>query len=62
MKYVVAVIKPFKLGDVHQALSGVRLRGLTVSELREGGGCQKGYAELYRGAGHVVAYLPKAAL
>ncbi|MDN5850486.1 MAG: P-II family nitrogen regulator [Nitrococcus sp.] len=58
MKLVVAVIKPFKLDDVRQALSGIGLQGLTVSEVK-GFGRQKGHAELYRGAEYVVDFLPK---
>ena len=58
MKFIVAVIKPFKLDDVRQALSGIGLQGLTVSEVK-GFGRQKGHAELYRGAEYVVDFLPK---
>ncbi|MDN5872620.1 MAG: P-II family nitrogen regulator [Nitrococcus sp.] len=58
MKLVVAVIKPFKLDDVREALSGIGLQGLTVSEVK-GFGRQKGHAELYRGAEYVVDFLPK---
>ena len=58
MKFVVAVIKPFKLNDVRQALAGIGLQGLTVSEVK-GFGRQKGHAELYRGAEYVVDFLPK---
>lgn len=58
MKLVVAIIKPFKLDDVRQALSGIGLQGLTVTEVK-GFGRQKGHAELYRGAEYVVDFLPK---
>lgn len=58
MKFVVAVIKPYKLGDVRQALSGIGLQGLTVSEVK-GFGRQKAHAELYRSAEYVVDFLPK---
>lgn len=58
MKFVVAVIKPFKLHDVRQALAGIGLQGLTVSEVR-GFGRQRGHAELYRGTEYGVDLLPK---
>ncbi len=58
MKMVVAVIKPFKLDDVREALAEVGVQGITVSEVK-GFGRQKGHAELYRGAEYVVDFLPK---
>ncbi len=58
MKMVVAVIKPFKLDDVREALAEVGVQGVTVSEVK-GFGRQKGHAELYRGAEYVVDFLPK---
>jgi len=61
MKMVVAVIKPFKLDDVREALSEVGVTGITVSEVK-GFGRQKGHTELYRGAEYVVDFLPKLKL
>lgn len=58
MKLVTAVIKPFKLDDVRDALSEIGIQGLTVTEVR-GFGRQKGHTELYRGAEYVVDFLPK---
>jgi nitrogen regulatory protein P-II 2 len=58
MKMVCAVIKPFKLDDVREALSGVGVQGITVTEVK-GFGRQKGHTELYRGAEYVVDFLPK---
>ncbi len=58
MKQIVAVIKPFKLDDVREALSDVGVNGLTVTEVK-GFGRQKGHTELYRGAEYVVDFLPK---
>ncbi len=58
MKLVTAVIKPFKLDDVREALSEVGVAGLTVTEVK-GFGRQKGHTELYRGAEYVVDFLPK---
>ena len=58
MKMVVAIIKPFKVDDVHEALMEVGIQGITLSEVR-GFGRQKGHAELYRGAEYVVDFLPK---
>ncbi len=58
MKFVVAVIKPFKLHDVREALSRIGLQGLTVSEVK-GFGRQKGHAELYRGTEYRLDLLPK---
>ncbi len=58
MKYVWAIIKPFKLDEVKEALSSIGVQGLTVSEVK-GFGRQKGHTELYRGAEYVVDFLPK---
>ncbi len=58
MKLVSAVIKPFKLDDVREALSEIGINGLTVTEVK-GFGRQKGHTELYRGAEYVVDFLPK---
>ena len=58
MKLIVAIIKPFKLDEVVEALTGVGVTGLTVSEAK-GFGRQKGHTELYRGAEYVVDFLPK---
>lgn len=61
MKLVTAVIKPFKLDDVREALSTIGVQGITVSEVK-GFGRQKGHTELYRGAEYVVDFLPKVKL
>ncbi len=61
MKLVTAIIKPFKLDDVRDALSNVGVRGATVTEVK-GFGRQKGHTELYRGAEYVVDFLPKVKL
>jgi nitrogen regulatory protein PII len=61
MKKVEAIIKPFKLDDVKEALSGIGVEGLTVTEVK-GFGRQKGHTELYRGAEYVVDFLPKIKL
>ena len=58
MKLVTAIIKPFKLEDVREALANVEVQGITVSEVK-GFGRQKGHTELYRGAEYVVDFLPK---
>ena len=58
MKLVTAIIKPFKLDDVREALSGIGVQGMTVTEVK-GFGRQKGHTELYRGAEYVVDFLPK---
>ena len=58
MKMITAVIKPFKLDEVREALADVGVTGLTVSEVK-GFGRQKGHTELYRGAEYVVDFLPK---
>jgi nitrogen regulatory protein P-II 2 len=58
MKLVTAIIKPFKLDDVREALSDIGVQGITVSEVK-GFGRQKGHTELYRGAEYVVDFLPK---
>jgi len=61
MKLITAIIKPFKLDDVREALSEVGVQGLTVTEVK-GFGRQKGHTELYRGAEYVVDFLPKIKL
>ncbi len=58
MKLIKAIIKPFKLDDVREALSEIGVTGITVSEVK-GFGRQKGHTELYRGAEYVVDFLPK---
>jgi nitrogen regulatory protein P-II 2 len=58
MKFVTAIIKPFKLDEVREALSAIGVTGLTVTEVK-GFGRQKGHTELYRGAEYVVDFLPK---
>ncbi len=61
MKLVTAIIKPFKLDDVREALSAIGVQGITVTEVK-GFGRQKGHTELYRGAEYVVDFLPKVKL
>jgi len=61
MKLVIAIIKPFKLDDVRDALSDIGIRGMTVTEVK-GFGRQKGHTELYRGAEYAVDFLPKIKL
>lgn len=61
MKLVTAIIKPFKLDDVREALADVGVQGVTVTEVK-GFGRQKGHTELYRGAEYVVDFLPKVKL
>lgn len=61
MKKIEAIIKPFKLDEVREALSGLGVSGLTVTEVK-GFGRQKGHTELYRGAEYVVDFLPKIKL
>ncbi|GAA5259592.1 hypothetical protein PROTEUSMB838_18150 [Proteus sp. MB838] len=58
MKYIIAIIKPFKLEDVRESLSELGINGMTISEVK-GYGRQKGHAELYRGAEYEVNFLPK---
>ena len=58
MKLITAIIKPFKLDEVREALSSVGVQGITVTEVK-GFGRQKGHTELYRGAEYVVDFLPK---
>ena len=58
MKLVTAIIKPFKLDDVREALAEISVQGMTVTEVK-GFGRQKGHTELYRGAEYVVDFLPK---
>jgi nitrogen regulatory protein P-II 2 len=61
MKFVTAVIKPFKLDEVREALSEIGVQGVTVTEVK-GFGRQKGHTELYRGAEYVIDFLPKVKL
>lgn len=61
MKLITAVIKPFKMDDVREALSEVGIQGVTATEVR-GFGRQKGHTELYRGAEYIVDFLPKVKL
>ena len=61
MKLVTAIVKPFKLDDVREALSDIGVQGITVTEVK-GFGRQKGHTELYRGAEYVVDFLPKIKL
>ena len=61
MKLVTAIIKPFKLAEVREALSAIGVQGITVTEVK-GFGRQKGHTELYRGAEYVVDFLPKVRL
>jgi len=61
MKLITAIIKPFKLDDVREALSEIGVQGITVTEVK-GFGRQKGHTELYRGAEYVVDFLPKIKL
>ncbi len=58
MKYITAIIKPFKLNDVREALAQVGVQGMTVTEVK-GFGRQKGHTELYRGAEYIVDFIPK---
>jgi nitrogen regulatory protein P-II 2 len=59
MKLVIAIIKPFKLDDVRDALTGIGIQGMTVTEVK-GYGRQKGHTEIYRGAEYAVNFLPKS--
>ena len=61
MKMITAVVKPFKLDDVREALAAIGVQGVTVTEVK-GFGRQKGHTELYRGAEYVVDFLPKVRL
>src|SRR5574338_1086417 len=61
MKFITAIIKPFKLDEVREALSAIGVQGITVTEVK-GFGRQKGHTELYRGAEYVVDFLPKIKL
>ncbi|MCM2359974.1 MAG: P-II family nitrogen regulator, partial [Geobacteraceae bacterium] len=61
MKMIEAIIKPFKLDEVKEALNGIGVEGITVSEVK-GFGRQKGHTELYRGAEYVVDFIPKVKL
>jgi nitrogen regulatory protein P-II 2 len=58
MKLITAIIKPFKLDDVREALSAIGVQGMTVTEVK-GYGRQKGHTEIYRGAEYAVSFLPK---
>ena len=58
MKIVMAIIKPFKLDEVREALTGIGIQGLTVTEVK-GYGRQKGHTEIYRGTEYAVSFLPK---
>ncbi|HQQ63546.1 MAG TPA: P-II family nitrogen regulator [Pseudomonadales bacterium] len=61
MKMITAIIKPFKLDDVRQALNDIGIQGMTIEEVK-GFGRQKGHTELYRGAEYVIDFLPKVKL
>ena len=61
MRKIEAIIKPFKLDDVKEALNGIGIKGMTVSEVK-GYGRQKGHKEIYRGAEYIVDFIPKAKL
>ena len=61
MKLVIAIIKPFKLDEVREALSAIDVQGMTVSEVK-GFGRQKGHSEIYRGAEYEVSFVPKLKL
>lgn len=61
MKLVTAIIKPFKMDDVYDALAEIDVRGITITEVK-GFGRQKGHTELYRGAEYIVDFLPKLKL
>ena len=61
MKLITAIVKPFKLDDVREALSSIGVQGITVTEVK-GFGRQKGHTELYRGAEYVVDFIPKIKL
>jgi nitrogen regulatory protein P-II 1 len=61
VKKIEAIIKPFKVDDVKDALSGIGIKGMTVSEVK-GYGRQKGHKEIYRGAEYIVDFIPKAKL
>ena len=58
MKLIMAIIKPFKLGEIHEALTALGVQGMTVTEVK-GYGRQKGHTEIYRGAEYSVSFLPK---
>lgn len=61
MKMITAIIKPFKLDEVREALSGIGIKGLTITEVK-GYGRQKGHTELYRGAEYLIDFVPKVKL
>ena len=58
MKYVIAIVKPFKLEEVREALGGLGIQGITVTEVK-GHGRQRGHTEFYRGAEYTVSFVPK---
>jgi nitrogen regulatory protein P-II 2 len=58
MKYIIAIIKPFKLDEVREALGAIGIQGITVTEVR-GHGRQRGHTEFYRGAEYAVSFVPK---
>lgn len=61
MKYIIAIIKPFKLEEVREALGGLGIQGITVTEVK-GHGRQRGHTEFYRGAEYTVSFVPKVKL
>jgi nitrogen regulatory protein PII len=61
MKYIIAVVKPHKLEEVREALSGIGIQGITVTEVK-GHGRQRGHTEIYRGAEYTVSFVPKVKL
>lgn len=61
MKYIIAIIQPYRLDAVREALTGIGVAGLTVSEVR-GYGRQRGHTEVYRGAEYTISYIPKLKL
>ena len=61
MKYIIAIVKPHKLEEVREALSGIGIQGLTVTEVK-GHGRQRGHTEIYRGAEYTVSFVPKVKL
>jgi nitrogen regulatory protein PII len=61
MKYIIAVLKPHKLEEVREALSGIGIQGITVTEVK-GHGRQRGHTEIYRGAEYTVSFVPKVKL
>jgi nitrogen regulatory protein PII len=61
MKYIIAILKPHKLEEVREALSGIGIQGITVTEVK-GHGRQRGHTEIYRGAEYTVSFVPKVKL